>query len=130
MRIQFSATNILQVQHRKDLKPLPFSSKAVKYHILDLLNRMVDERKDLGLRIDYIVGLYYSDPMVYRFTVSASFEERQGGKEDEMSQASTVLGDMVSHINRTIDSEKFQLDASAGPASLSEARELVIRKTT
>ena len=127
MKIHFSATNILEVQHRKDVQPAPFTSKAVKYHVLDILNQMAKERTDMGLQIDYIFGLYYSEPMVYRFTVSCSINETEGGDLEER-QAMSAVSQMADYLNEHLDREKFQL-VQDHPAYLSQVRELVIRKT-
>lgn len=126
MKIHFSATNILEVQHRKDIQPAPFSSKAVKYHILDLLNQMAKERPDLGLHIDYVFGLYYSETMVYRLSISCACN---GSDKDDLEekQAMSVMSEMAEYLNEHLDTEKYQL-IQDHPACLSQVRELVIRK--
>ena len=87
---------------------------------------MAEERPELELQIDYIFGLYYSEPMVYRLAISCSCNESDDGELEE-KRAMSVMVDMVKYLSEHLDTEKYQL-IQDHPVYLSKVRELVIRK--
>ena len=129
MKVQFSITNLLEIQHQKDKDPLPFSSKPLKYHILDLFERMNREEGCPKIHIDYVVGLYYSDEKRYKFTVAGSTQFNENLKQQEAtSRFSEILKEVNQYLNKNIDAEKFGLEVGENaPVSIPNWKNPVIK---